>query len=116
MYRQCRHCGFKNPPDIGECLVCKKDLPTTVGEFKEGVEALTKAVKGDWSGVAKKGVDEFVGDRVTPWKYRFHPIWFLKIKLHRLRMILTDIFWVFAIIGAIVIIGLIYNFLSGLFR
>lgn len=116
MFKKCRHCGFKNPVDVGECLVCKRDLPTTVGEFKEGIEAIKKATKGDWSGVAKKTVDEVVGERVTPLKYKFHPVWFLKIKLHRLKMALTEIFWIFAIIGGIVILGLIYNFLSKLVK
>jgi len=114
VFKKCRFCGFKNPADVADCLVCHKDLPTTVGEFKEGVETLGKAVRGDWGGVAKKGVDEVIGDRVSSLKYRFHPVWFLKVKLHRLKMALINLFWVFAIIGGIVIIGLLYNFLAKL--
>lgn len=116
MFRQCRYCGFKNPPEIDECLACHKKLPMTVGEFKEGVEVLEKAVKGDWGGVAKKSVDDFVGDKVSTVKYRFNPIWVLKVKLHRLKQALTNIFWIFAIIGGIVLIGLIFNFFSKLFK
>lgn len=88
----------------------------TPGEFKEGIDTLEKVVKGDWGGVARKGVDDFVGDRVSSLKYRFHPLWWLKVKLHRLKMALINIFWIFAIIGGIVIIGLVFNFLSKLFK
>ena len=116
MFKKCKHCGFKNPVEVADCLACHKDLPLTVGEFKEGVETVEKMVKGDWSGVAKKSVDDFVGDRVPSLKYRFHPFWWFKVKIHRLKMALINLFWIFAVIGGIVAIGLLYNFLAKIFK
>jgi hypothetical protein len=115
MNKKCRYCGFKNPLDINRCLSCGKELPTSVKEFKEGMEALGKAVKGDWSGVAKGTQDEFVKDQVSPLKYRYNPVWVVKTKLHRLKQSVITIFWIFAIIGGIVILGLIYNFFKKFF-
>lgn len=88
----------------------------TVGEFREGVEVLKRAAKGDWTGVAKKGVEDVVGEQVSSIKYRFHPIWILRLKLHRLKQSFVSLLWVFGIIGALVVIGLIYNFFAKLFR
>lgn len=110
MFKKCKYCGFKNPPDISDCLFCHRDLLMTVGEFKEGIETLKKAAKGDWSEVAKEGVDDFVGDQVSSLKYRFHPVWILKVKLHHLKQSLISFFWIMAIIVGLVILGAIFNF------
>jgi len=109
MYKKCQHCGFKNPPDVGDCLVCHKDLPITRGEFREGMQALGKAVKGDWSGVAKKSVDDFVGEQVSSLKYRFHPVWWLKVKLHHLNQSLISLLWILGIILGLALLGGIIN-------
>ena len=115
MFKKCPHCGFKNPSDIGDCLVCKKNLPTSRVEFKEGVEAIKKATKGDWSGVAKKTVDEAVGSQVSSLKYRFHPVWLAKVKIHKIKRGLKSLLWVLAIIAGLAIFGLIINFFKKIF-
>lgn len=109
MYKKCRHCGFKNPPEINDCLVCHKDLPTTVGEVKEAWGKLEKLSKGEVGGVAGEVVKDYVGETVSSLKYRFHPLWFLKVRLHRLKMAIIDILWVFGVIGGVVLLGLLYN-------
>lgn len=114
MFKKCKYCGFKNPVDVGDCLFCHRDLPMTVGEFKEGIERLEDLAEGKVGKVGQEGAKDYVGEVVSSVKYRFHPVWWLKVKLHRLKMTLINIFWFFAIIGGIVIIGLVYNFLRKL--
>lgn len=116
MLKRCQHCGFKNPPDVKDCLFCHRDLPVTKEEFKKGIEAIKKATTGDWSGIAKKTRDDFVQGQVSSIKYRFHPIWILRLKLYRLKQSLISLFWVFGIIAITVVLGLIYNFLAKIFK
>jgi len=88
----------------------------TIGEVKEAWERLGKLSKGEVGGVAVDAGKDYVGEVVSSVKYRFHPVWWLRIKIHRLKKALVDIFWFFAIIGGIVIIGVVFNFFSRLFR
>jgi hypothetical protein len=115
MFKKCPHCGFKNPADVGECLVCKKDLPTTTAEIREGIEAIKRATKGDWGGVAKKTIDETVDGQVSSLKYRFHPVWLVKAKVHKIKRAFTSLIWILLIIAGLAVFGLIANFSSRIF-
>jgi hypothetical protein len=116
VFRKCKHCGFRNPPDVGDCLFCHRDLPITVGEAKEAWKNLSDLARGKVGQVGVRVVKEEVGALASSVKYRFHPRWILKIKLHRLKRTLIDLVWVFGVIGGIVLLGLLYNILSGLFK
>lgn len=112
MYRKCPHCSFKNPSDVGDCLICHRDLPITRTEFKERIENAKRAVKGDFSGIAKSTTEEMVTETVSSIKYRFHPLWIIRVKLHKLKQAFISLLWIFGIIIALVIFGAIYNLLT----
>lgn len=84
----------------------------TVGKVKEAWRRLGKLSKGEVGGVGEDVVKDYVGEVASSVKYRFHPVWWLKIKIHSLKKTLIDILWFFAIIGLIVVFGLVYNFLK----
>jgi hypothetical protein len=105
MYKLCKQCGFKNPTDVGDCLVCRRSLPITVGEFRQRVDTLKRATKGDFSGVAEHTADEVVGNVLSKVKYRFHPLWILKIKLFRMKQSAISCLWIFGILAILVILG-----------
>lgn len=116
MFKKCRYCGFKNPVDVDRCLACKKELPETLAETRENLQDMVDAASGKADKVIRKRGRQLVTDQVSAVKYRFHPGWFLKVKLHRLKRALVNIFWIFAIIGGVVVFGLLFNFFSKFFN
>jgi len=116
MYKNCRYCQFKNPPDIGECLACGRKLPTTIGEVKEAFKDLGDLASGEWGKVGERKAKGFAKEQVSSLKYRFHPLWILKVKLHRLKQSLVTTFRIFAIIAGLVIFGLLFDFFTKLVK
>jgi hypothetical protein len=94
---------------VGDCLVCHRSLPITVGEFRERVDTLKRATRGDVSGIAEHAAGEMVGDVVSGMKYRFHPLWILKVKLFRMKQSAVSCLWIFGIIAILVLLGGIIN-------
>ena len=88
----------------------------TIGEARETWKRLGDLAEGQVGKVGQEVAKDYMGEVVGSVKYRFHPVWWLRIKIHRLKKALVDIFWFFAIIGGIVIIGVVFNFFSRLFR
>lgn len=113
MYRQCRHCGFKNPIDVGDCLYCRRSLLTTIGDAKKAFRTIGNIAKGQWAEAGKQIGGNLVTDQVSSLKYRFNPGWFIKLKLHGLKKAVIGIFWFFLIIIILVVMGLIYKALGG---
>lgn len=116
MPKRCHSCGFRNPPDVGECLVCHRDLLATTVEVRQAFKNLSDLAQGKIGEAGTRAAKDFAQEEVSAIKYRFHPLWILKVKLHRLKQALISIFWFFAVIGGIVIIGFIYNFISRIFN
>jgi hypothetical protein len=107
--RKCKYCGFENPEDVGECLNCQKELPRTKKELQESWKTAKAALKGDWDKVAKKGIDDYVGDQKSAIKYKFHPVWILKVKFFRFKKTVKVIF-------IILVILFIFFLLSQIFK
>ena len=101
---RCKHCGFNNPDDVGNCLNCERDLPASLREVKENIEAVKSAFKGDWSKVTQRSVDDFISDKKSSLKYKFHPVWILRVRLFRLKQSAIGCLAVFIIIFILVLI------------
>lgn len=111
--KKCRHCGFLNPEDIGDCLNCSYNLPMSGSERKETWNMIKEAANKRWNrvvGKAGNGISEEVKRSV---KYKYHPVWFLKVKLFRLKQSFISCFWLLGVIAVVVILGLIFGKLGG---
>lgn len=113
MLKRCPHCGFKNPSDVGDCLYCHQDLPETVAEAKEAWKTLENAAEGRWGEVGRKLGEDVVAGQVSSLKYRFHPVWFVKVRLYRLKQAFITLIWVFGIIAFLIVLGLIFKAVGG---
>jgi len=113
MKRHCRFCGFNNPPDAGDCLYCHRSLPATIGQVKETLKNFNDISQGNLSQVGQRIGGNLVADQVSSLKYRFHPVWFLKLKFHGLKKTLINVFWIIFIIGLLVIMGIAYKAIGG---
>jgi uncharacterized BrkB/YihY/UPF0761 family membrane protein len=111
MFKKCQYCGFKNPVDVGDCLACHRDLPDSTAEIRQAFQNLKDVTQGNIADVGTRVAKNIAQGAVSSAKYQLNPVWIIKVKLHHLKQTVVSIFWFFAIIGAIVIIGLIYNFL-----
>jgi len=88
-------------------------------EVKEARKNLGDLAEGKVAEVGARVAKGEVGEMVSSVKYRFSPIWILRLKLFRLKKRLVDFLWVFGIIGIIgglVILGILINFLPRLFK
>jgi hypothetical protein len=88
----------------------------TVGEVKEAWKNLGDLTQGKVGEVGVRVAKEEVGEMVSSVKYRFHPVWILKVKLFRLKQRLVELVWIFGIIFGFVVLGLLYDFLTGIFK
>jgi len=85
-------------------------------EVKEARKNLGDLAEGKVAEVGARVAKGEVGEMVSSVKYRFSPIWILRLKLFRLKKRLVDFLWVFGIIGGLVILGILINFLPRLFK
>ncbi len=103
--RKCRYCGFQNPDTASDCLQCGKDLPKTTREVKDAFETLGAAMKGDWGKVGRKTVEET--------KLHLNPLWWLKVKLFRLKQAVIGCLIIWLIIIGLAILGGIFSKFQG---
>jgi len=111
--KKCRYCGFENPDTASDCLQCGKDLPKTAKEAKDAFETLGAAIRGEWGKVGRKTSEDFVKGRVEEAKLHLNPLWWLRVKLFRLKQAAIGCLIIWLIILGIVIVGAIIGKLQG---
>jgi hypothetical protein len=114
--KKCRHCGFENPDSANRCLSCgSSDLPASVPDLAETKEMLRDLTSGDVGGAAGRITRGIVQGEVEEAKLRLNPLWWLRVRLFRLKQSVIGCLAILLIVALCVVVGLAADVLKRFF-